>query len=473
MKKVVVVSLVMLLLGSIGYAVDELGSRRRMAPIRATEIPTSPEIGLDAMCFLFNYNPASPMLFNPGWFWDGEMIAAYFDPADCWVYSPPSPYPFQIDSIWIPMYFTASIPSGWYSFGIELSCPDTTDSLCPYPNPDPGFPICIDTFQVYHSGGVSLSYVIVPFACCVNNTFFLTLEFLDSPVPDLYPGFCFDSDEIDDCMQYYNYPYPWIEWHDTFMYYNGLCDWVTMIYGNSNSSCEPELCPGELMPVEPIFITGTTYIDTFNTCFYDSVYDLTPCSNWPDHAQDMAFYVNFANGGDNYLSVTVSPTYPGNWDISLAILSDSGDFSPPSCICGEDENGVGMPESCTLEALSDGLYYIYVSGFYSYCGEYEIDINMSLSQSYTPGPPHSIDDLEIVRFYNNVALSWSPVTQDTLGYPIDISHYVVYMNTEDAFFEPSSSDSIATVYPPSTRYINQNALNDPRRFYSVKAFVED
>ncbi len=473
MKKIVVISLVLLLLGNIGYAADELGSRRRMAPIRATDIPAPPETELDAMCFLFNYNPASPMLFNPGMFWDGEMIAVYFDPADCWGYNPPSPYPFQIDSIWIPFYFTTSIPSGWYTFGVELSCPDTTDPLCPYPNPDPSSPVCIDTFQVYHSGGVSLTYVMVPFDCCVINPYFLTLKFLDSPVPDLYPGLCFDSDAINNCAQYYNYPYPWVEWHDTFMYYNNLCDWVTVMYGNSNSLCEPDLCPGELMPVVPIFITGTTYIDTFNTCLYDSVYDLEPCTNWPDHARDMAFSVNFANGGDNNLSVTVSPTNPWSWDISLAILSDSGDFNQPSCICGEDENGVGVPESCTLGGLPDGQYYIYVSGFYGYCGEYEIDISMSISQSYAPGPPHLVDDLDIIRFFDNVALSWSPVTQDTLGYPIDVSYYVVYMSTEDPFFEPSSSDSVTTVYPPSTRYIDNNALNDPQRFYNIKAFVED
>ena len=81
MKKIVVISLVMLLVGSIGRAADELGNRGRMTPIRATEIPTLPETGLDAMCFLFNYNPASPMLFSPGMFWDDEVITAYFDPA--------------------------------------------------------------------------------------------------------------------------------------------------------------------------------------------------------------------------------------------------------------------------------------------------------------------------------------------------------------------------------------------------------
>jgi hypothetical protein len=473
MNKIVVIFLLLLLLCCIGYTTDELDHRQRMETIRATEIPTTPGIGLDELCFLFNYNPGSPMLFNPGWFWDSEKVVTYYNPADCWTYNPPSPYPFQIDSIWIPFYFSAAIPSGWYTFGVELSCPDTTDPLCPYPNPDPAFPVCMDTFQVYHPGGISLAYMIVPFECCVDDPFFLALEFLDSPVPNLYPGLCFDSDDISSCVQYYNYPYPWVEWRDTFMYNNNLCDLVTVVYGNSNSSCPPNLCPGELIPVEPNFIDGTTYIDTFNTCLYDSVFDLEPCTAWPDHAQDMAFYVNFVNGGDNNLSVTVSPTYPWAWDISLAILSDSGDFNPPSCICGEDEHGVGIPESCVLEGLPDGLYYIHVSGFYSYCGEYEIDVNMSLSQNYFPGPPRPVDDLNIQRFYDNVALSWSSVTEDTLGFPLEVSYYVVYMSTEDAFFEPASADSVATVYPPSTRYIDSNALNDRQRFYRVKSFVVD
>lgn len=473
MQKSVVTCLVLIILCYIASGNDEVGSRQRMVPIRATEIPVAPETELDALCFLFNYNPASPMLFNPGWFWDGEAIVSYFDPAECWVYNPPNPYPYQIDSIWIPIYFTSSIPAGWYSFVIELSCPDTTDSLCPYPLPDPNSPVCIDTFRINHPWGVSLTNAIVPFECCVDNPFFLTMEFLDSPVPNLYPGLCFDSDEVDSCWQYYNYPYPWVEWHDTFLYYNNLCDWVAVVYGNSNSSCESNLCPGDLIPVDPIPIVGTTYIDTFNTCLYDSVYDLSPCTNWPDHAQDMAFLVEFANGGDNSLSVSVNPIYPGTWDISLAILSDSGDFYPPSCICGKDENGVGIPESCSLEDLSDGRYYIYVSGFYSYCGEYEISVNMSLGQALTLSPPRAIDDLEMVKFLSHyVALSWSPVTEDTSGCPIDVSYYVIYMTTEDPLFE-SSFDSIGVVYPPVSRYIDFDAMNDPQRFYNVIAVVED
>jgi hypothetical protein len=299
------------------------------------------------------------------------------------------------------------------------------------------------------------------------------VQFLESPVPNLYPGLCFDSDVIDDCKQYYNYPHPWFEWHDTFMHFFDLCDWVVVVYGNSNSSCVPNVCPGELMSVVPIPIGGTTYIDTFNTCLYDSVYDLSPCTGWPDHAQDMVFYVDFNNGGDNNLSVTVSPTYPGYWDISLAILSDSGIFNSPSCICGEDEHGVGIPESCTLDSLPDGRYYIYVSGFYEYCGEYEINVNMSLSQMLSPGPPRAIEDLEIVKFLsNNVALSWSPVTEDTSGRPSNVSYYVIYMTTENPLFE-SSFDSIGVVYPPVSRYIDYDALNDPQRFYIVKAVVEE
>lgn len=87
--------------------------------------------------------------------------------------------------------------------------------------------------------------------------------------------------------------------------------------------------------------------------------------------------------------------------------------------------------------------------------------------------PQIIDDLTITQSGNDAILSWSPVLDDTWGNPIDVSFYMVYMSPIDPFFIPTSLDSIGAVTPPDTTFIDIDALNNPMRFYNVKAILEN
>ena len=90
-----------------------------------------------------------------------------------------------------------------------------------------------------------------------------------------------------------------------------------------------------------------------------------------------------------------------------------------------------------------------------------------------PAPPAKVGDLTIEIASGDASLSWSPVTEDTLGNPITITYYVIYYSPDDPYFVPSSGDSIGYVTPPITTFIDSGAMINLKRFYNVKAVVED
>ena len=88
-------------------------------------------------------------------------------------------------------------------------------------------------------------------------------------------------------------------------------------------------------------------------------------------------------------------------------------------------------------------------------------------------PPAAVGDLMIGIVSGNAALSWSAVAEDTLGNPITIEYYVIYSSPDDPYFVPTSGDSIGYVTPPGTTFLDVDALTDPKRFYNVKAVVDN
>jgi hypothetical protein len=89
-----------------------------------------------------------------------------------------------------------------------------------------------------------------------------------------------------------------------------------------------------------------------------------------------------------------------------------------------------------------------------------------------PGIPCAVTDLTISCDSLSTHLTWSPVTIDTSGNPITVSRYVVYMSLMNPRFIPTPGDSIGSVFPPDTTYMDLNALTLPKRFYNVKVVME-
>jgi hypothetical protein len=100
----------------------------------------------------------------------------------------------------------------------------------------------------------------------------------------------------------------------------------------------------------------------------------------------------------------------------------------------------------------------------------EVTIRWTFMSGYPPVP---IEDLTIQHVGSDALLSWTPVTEDTQGSPVEVSYYAVFMSPDNPYFVPTPADSIGTVIHPDTTFVDVNALLDPARFYNVKAVVED
>jgi hypothetical protein len=82
----------------------------------------------------------------------------------------------------------------------------------------------------------------------------------------------------------------------------------------------------------------------------------------------------------------------------------------------------------------------------------------------TSPPPQAIADLAGARSGSDLLLTWSPVTQDVLGDPVTIDHYVVYRRADEPYYVPTPSDVIGTpATPPIT---DPGVLGDPAHNYS-------
>jgi len=81
-------------------------------------------------------------------------------------------------------------------------------------------------------------------------------------------------------------------------------------------------------------------------------------------------------------------------------------------------------------------------------------------------PPAAVDDLTSVKSSGDIALSWSPVTQDTSGNPLTVDRYVVYRD-DDPAAEPA--DSIG--YSTGTAYTDPGAAGSTgtNYYYIVRA----
>jgi len=84
-------------------------------------------------------------------------------------------------------------------------------------------------------------------------------------------------------------------------------------------------------------------------------------------------------------------------------------------------------------------------------------------------PPESPYITKVDKNGNDVILTWTTVTADTLGNNEAMSHYVMYRSTTPDFV-PGNSDSIGIAIHPDTTYIDVGALGvSQSHYYLVKA----
>ena len=461
MKKILVIGLALMLFSSFVFADNIVPAKPRSTPIELPGV-VAPSAGRLEFCELYHFNTASSWWTYVGWYWAGEIMKNYFDPADCHSYMPPNPYPFMIDSVWIPIYFTPMLMAGTYTFAVDIECADLTDPACPYP----GEEVYLNTFQVDYDGlGNYLYQGMIPVNVCMDQPFFLSLQFISSPEPNMFPGLVFDScaSAVENCIQWYNYPAPWREWHQTYLWQIGLGNWVKVLYGDANEACVPEVCPGSCIHnnpgdlcIDPILPFGTCWSNTYNLCDYCNDYDLSPCTGYPSNASDMVFKIHFDNvPSPSTLYASVDPT--GNWDIALTLTRICGDFSASSCIAGEDENGAGVAEYIYQPNLLAGDYYVTVSGNGTNCGPFFIVL---CSNNDLP--------VELVSFTGvagnrEVKLTWTTASET------NNDHFYIIRSTDGRSFERVSSDISGTNSPNGSTYsyMDGNLVNGTTYFYKL------
>lgn len=123
--------------------------------------------------------------------------------------------------------------------------------------------------------------------------------------------------------------------------------------------------------------------------------------------------------------------------------------------------------SYAFTAHAAGDYHYYVKGYNNAWGwgDYSCLEDVSVLANTPPESPY----IYCTKSGSDVEIAWSPVTTDTLGSPITISHYAVYRDTSPSF-DVTIADSIGYVVPPDTDYVDAGALvTSVSYYYFVKA----
>lgn len=203
-------------------------------------------------------------------------------------------------------------------------------------------------------------------------------------------------------------------------------------------------------------------------------------SSWPYNPsnKDETYYL-FHHHGDAFLefysevpsALTVSHNSTiQSTETSFSVTANNGSLiglSVDDVLLGSAP-GTGSPVSIDISPLSvsDTLKVVVTKSNY-----YRYTAHVPCIPSGPQAPPENVDDLVISLLGSHVVLDWTPVVEDTLGNPITVSYYVIYRSPDDPMFEPTSTDSIGSVTPPNSNYLDMNALQDPKQFYNVKAVV--
>jgi|GEM_PF-1353992 len=118
-------------------------------------------------------------------------------------------------------------------------------------------------------------------------------------------------------------------------------------------------------------------------------------------------------------------------------------------------------------ATAAGSEYVYALWCDCRNGSQNPDIFFSKSPSVPSSPNIFCEKSE-----NDAIITWNSITTDTLGNPVDVSHYVIYRDTLPSFI-PNPGDSIGAVMHPETTYTDVGALNALHDYYYLVKAVDE
>jgi uncharacterized delta-60 repeat protein len=222
-----------------------------------------------------------------------------------------------------------------------------------------------------------------------------------------------------------------------------------------------------------VYVTGSSVGVGTNNDFATIKYNSSGTQQW------VARYNGTGNLVDEAYSLVVdaslnvyvtgkSGTQFGMTDDYVTLKYDSSGIQQWVATYNGPANSNDAAKSLKLDANGN----VYVTGYSAGTGSSHDYATIKYQQG-TPSGPENIDDLTIELSGTNAILTWCPVVLDTLGNPITVTHYGVFMSLTDPRFIPTPADSIGVVFPPDTTYVDIDALTSSQRFYDVKAVSEN
>jgi len=190
----------------------------------------------------------------------------------------------------------------------------------------------------------------------------------------------------------------------------------------------------------------------------------------PDAPSVTVIYPNGAETLSDSAVITWLATDPDVGDSALLVVdldySDNGGGSWMPISTGESNDGSHFWD---VSELSDGTNYLVRVTVTDTTGLFDVDTSDAVFIIDNPEPPAAISDLTVVLTDGSIRLSWTAITEDTLGMPIVVEYYNVYRNV-DPYFSSGPADSIGsttgTFYLDPTPALKDTSVN---HYYLVQA----
>ena len=171
---------------------------------------------------------------------------------------------------------------------------------------------------------------------------------------------------------------------------------------NNEAECEAlSPPPANDLCIDAIDIEDITFPHSGSTLLASS-FDAPECEFvYPDTPG--VWYVATVPNGENYM-VTID-TFGSSYDTTLSILT--GDCGDLVCLVSNDDSSGTTQSEVIFEALSGNSYYIYVSGFGGFSGEYilnvaaeQLAINDNIIEGFSYYPNPSTGTINLSAIYN-------------------------------------------------------------------------
>jgi hypothetical protein len=191
---------------------------------------------LDDQCDLLNFS-GTQIRYLAAWFSNGiSQIATFYDAANC----PTNPgYNFKIDSVEVDFYNNAT-GLGTLTYKVKIMCPTSGTDSCS----GPGNVLAESAVQTLTRTASGFSWQMVPINACVNQKFFVAVEYLTWSGPtNSCPSVFWDATNTrPSCMQWFYWD-PWITHEALFAAPNNVIGYAYIdVFGNTHDACTATPC---------------------------------------------------------------------------------------------------------------------------------------------------------------------------------------------------------------------------------------